>query len=116
MKEKRQILLTKKVNVGFRKTESHHQKALDSDDIMPKMHAPGAQEIEGRPGVEYGREHGGDDDAGSQPTDTLPTAPLLDGAGIAEHQQTRNDSEKKGMLQLKNLAIHLNEKNKMVTF
>ena len=25
MKEKRQILLTKKVNVGFRKTESHHQ-------------------------------------------------------------------------------------------
>ena len=25
MKEKRQILLTKKVNVGFRKTENHHQ-------------------------------------------------------------------------------------------
>ena len=54
---------------------------------MPELQSLGVQELEGHPGVEYGYEHCGDDDAGSGPADGLPSAPLLHGTGIAQDEQ-----------------------------
>ena len=62
---------------------SHHQEALNGDDIMPELFPLDIQEFKGYPCVEHGQKHGGDDDAGCHPTDGLPSAPLLHGAGIA---------------------------------